>query len=394
MTKQKVVKVEQVEKIKKAKTAKSKTGSGQARMTKTLDPRLSRDNKEPRTMDELLKQTGYQLHGFKRGETVEGKIVTLKSSEILIDIGAKSLAVVSKKEEQIVKNLVKTAKIGDKILVQLISPESEAGQIIVSIRKAGFEKKWQDLEEKKNQAVEVLVVEAIKAGLLVECEGLRGFIPSSQLDNASGLPQSKVGQKLKVIIIEVDKANDRLIFSEKRVISPLKLAEKKKLLAGIKINETYDGKISGIVAFGVFVSLENGTEGLVHISEIAWEKVGFPGDYFKVGDKVKVVVIGKEEETGKLNLSIKQLTEDSWIDAAKQYSLEQVVTGKISQVTGYGVLVELEAGIDGLIHSSKIPAGTELKKGDKITCIITRIDPKRRQISLDLILKEKPMGYK
>jgi len=228
---------------------------------------------------------------------------------------------------------------------------------------------------------------------LVDWQGLRGFIPASQLDPNRGGAQAGVGKTLKVAVLEVEKVSNRLIFSEKKVVKPEKLLEKSKALSKIKIGEVYEGKVSGIVPFGIFVSID-GLEGLVHISEIAWEKVGNPSDYFKIGQTVKVLVFSKDEKMGKLNLSIKQLVPDPWQELVKKYSLEQEIEGKVSKITNFGVLVELEKGLEGLIHISKIPPGIELKEGEKVACLIEGIDSQKRKINLALVLKEKPVGYR
>ena len=348
---------------------------------------------EPSTMEELLSQTGYQLRGYKRGDVVEGSVLSISPSEILIDIGFKSSGIVSEREMPLIKDLLPNLKIGDKITVQIVSPESEIGQIILSVKRAGMDKKWTQAKEAlaKGEAVEVLGMEAGRAGLLVDWQGLRGFIPSSQLDQER--TGAVIGAKIKVQVIEVERTGNRLVFSEKRVSSPEKLAKKQEALSKFKIGETYDGKVTGIVAFGIFVGLD-GVEGLVHISEMAWEKVQNPSDYFKTGDKVKVVVISKEETSGKLNLSIKQLTTDPWQELVKKYTVEQQVSGRVTKMTGFGVFVALEKGVDGLIHVSKLPVGVELKEKQSVTCVIEAIDFQKRKISLGLVLSEKPMGYK
>lgn len=348
---------------------------------------------EPQTMEELLNTTGYKIRGFKRGETIEGTIVSITPSEILIDIGYKSLGVVSEREMGQIDNL--NLKVGDKLLVQIVSPESEAGQLILSVRRAGLEKKWQEIADKKgkNEAVEVTGLEVTRGGLLVDYQGLRGFIPASQLDPARGGVQTGVRKTIKVLTIEVERVANRLVFSEKKVLEPGKIAQKAQALAKIKIGEVYEGKVSGLVPFGIFVSID-GLEGLVHISEIAWEKVTKPSDYFKIGDKVKVLVISKEESTGKLNLSVKQLSADPWQELVKKYSLEQEIKGKVTKISHFGAFIELEKGIEGLIHISKIPAGVELKEEEKVNCVIEGIDYQKRKISLALVLKEKPVGYR
>lgn len=353
-------------------------------------------SKEPQTMEDLLKSTGYSLRGFKRGDVVEGTVVSIKPSEILIDVGYKSLGVVSEREVASIKDFLPDLKVGAKITVAIVSPESEMGQLILSIRRAGLEKKWLEAQtaKQKGQAVEVTVTDQTKSGLLADWEGLRGFIPASQLEqNVISL----IGTKLQVQIIEVEKTNNRLVFSQRRIGTPAKTAAKKEALAQVKIGQAYDGDVTGLVPFGLFVKIKVGTltiEGLVHISEIAWEKVASPGDYFKVGDKVKVLVISKEEALGKLNLSIKQLSVDPWQERVKKYVPEQQVAGKVTKMTAFGAFVELEKGVEGLVHISKLPVGAELKEKEKVTCVIEGIDFQKRKVSLGLILKEKPMGYK
>lgn len=366
-------------------------------MTKQKVAKVSR---EPSTMEELLSQTGYQLRGYKRGDVVGGSVLSISPSEILIDIGFKSSGIVSEREMPLIKDLLPNLKVGDKITVQIVSPESEIGQIILSVKRAGLDKKWREAKEKldKSETVEVLGLESGKSGLLVDWQGLRGFIPASQLDGER--TGGVISAKIKVQVIEVDRSANRLVFSEKKVSSPEKLAKKQAVLAKFKIGETYEGKVTGIVGFGIFVGLDGlpagrqVVEGLVHISEMAWEKVQNPSDYFKTGDKVKVMVISKEEMTGKLNLSIKQLTKDPWQELVKKYTVEQQISGKVMKMTGFGAFVQIEKGVDGLIHVSKLPAGTELKEKQAVTCVIEAIDFQKRKISLGLVLTEKPMGYK
>ncbi len=363
----------------------------------TSSPSTKSKSSEPQTMEALLSSTGYQLRGFKRGDIIEGTIISITPSEIAIDIGYKSLGVVSEREMDMAKSLLGVLGVNDKIPVQIVSPETENGQIVLSIRRAGLEKKWQELSgfKEKNEPVEISGVEVTRGGLLVDWQGLRGFLPVSQLSpERGGRPESGVGQKFKVVVLDIDKATNRLVFSEKKARSSRSSAD----FAKLKIGQVYDGTVSGLVPFGIFVNLNlpdgGGLEGLVHISEIAWEKVNNPSDYFKIGQKVKVLVISTDQKTGKFNLSIKQLTADPWQELVKKYSSEQQVTGKVSKVTSFGLFVELEKGLEGLVHISKIPPGVEFKENDKITCVVEGIDSAKRKISLALVLKEKPVGYR
>ena len=347
-------------------------------------------------MDELLAQTGYNIKGLKRGDLLEGKITYISPREISIDVGSKSEGIVSERDFTLISDLLKTLKVGEKVTAYVVSPEDESGHLILSLRKAGFDFKWKALTEakEKGEIINVHGLEANKGGLIVDWENLRGFIPASQVDiSYAGRPQDLVGQNIQVKVLEVEQKNNRLIFSQKLALSKEDEAKLKKKLAQIKIGETYEGAVVGITPFGVFVNVD-GVEGLVHISEIAWEKIFDPKDYFNVGDKVKVLVLEADEKTGRLNLSIKQLSTDPYEKLSKLYGQGKVVKGKIVNLTNFGAFVKLEEGVEGLIHVSKLPPEGEPKVGEEVECLIESIDSRKRKISLSLVLKEKPVGYK
>ena len=350
----------------------------------------------PQTMEELLAKTGYQLHGFKRGEEVEGRIVFLSPKEILVDIGGKTEGTVARKELPFLRELISSLKTGDKVITRILLPEGERGRPLLSIKKSADKKKWQNLEEKakKEEEIEVLARKTTRGGLLVEYQDLRGFIPQSQLDpQIASTPRNLLGRKIKVKILEVDHSLNRLVVSQRAVTQKGKIQKLKKALQKIKINQVLEMEVSGIVPFGLFCQIDN-LEGLVHISEIAWERVENPGDFYKVKDKIKVKVLGVLEKEGKLNLSIKQLTVDPWGDVVKKYKKDQIVKGEVIRVSAFGAFVVLEKGVEGLIHISKIPPEVEFKKGQKIECVVEKIDKKGRKISLSYLPTEKPVGYK
>lgn len=356
----------------------------------------SSKKRQPQTMEELLKQTGYQLHGFKRGQIVEGKIVTLSPKEILIDVSGKTEGTVARKELPFLRRLISSLKIGDKVITRILLPEGERGRPLLSIKEAADKKKWQDLEEKAKQdeEIEVLARKTTRGGLLIEYQDLRGFIPQSQLDpQIASTPRNLLGQKIKVKILEVDHSLTRLVVSQRAVTQKGKIQKLKKALQKIKINQVLEMEVTGIVPFGLFCQTDD-LEGLVHISEIAWEKVGNPGDFYKVKDKVNAKVLGILEKEGKLNLSIKQLIPDPWEEVVKKYKKDQIVKGEVARVSAFGTFVVLERGVEGLIHVSKIPPGTDFKKGEKIESVIEKIDKKGRKISLSYLPKEKPVGYR
>lgn len=348
---------------------------------------------EPQTMEELLAQTGYNLKGFKKGDIVDGVVTLVGPKEILIDIGGKTEGVIVEKELEFITDFLKNLKVGDKVSCYVVMPENDFGQIVLSLRKAGMDYKWKRLQTAKDNGEEVAVLglEVNRGGLLVEWEGLRGFIPASQLESSySSRPQELINRNVQVKVIELDPKQNRLIFTQRGGMDQQK---KKEQLSKIKIGETYEGVVTGVAPFGVFVSV-NGIEGLVHISEISWEKVNDPKNYFKVGDKVQVLVLGIDEVQGKLNLSVKQLMPNPWLTVAEKYSKDQTVKGKISKIVAYGAFVDLEPGISGLIHVSKLPPDTELIEGQGVECVVESVDVASRRISLSLMLHEKPVGYK
>lgn len=363
-------------------------------------------------MEELLALEGFKPRGYKRGDVIVGGVSSISGKEVLIDFGGKMEGIVGEKEWDIIKDFVAKLKPGDKVTAVVISSENDRGQMVVSIKQAGSKYRWQRAEDllKSGEAVTVRGVEVNKGGLIVEFDSLRGFIPGSQLTPmASGLAgehqveiNKMINRSLSVKVIEVDQAQNRLIFSQKAVAGAADLAKKlEEVKAKVKIGEKYTGKVSAIMAYGVFVNLDpptGGADGLVHISEISWSKVDNLGDLFKVGDKVEVLVLGINESDAKLNLSIKQLLPDPWQDLAKKYSLDQEVKGKVTRISPYGAFVQLDpsadGGIEGLIHVSKVPAEANYQPGDTVACTIESVDAVAHRISLIPVLKAKPIGYK
>ena len=350
-------------------------------------------SKEPRTMEELLVQEELKLSPLTRGQAVEGIIVSVGPREILIDIAAKSEGIVTGREFDSIRDLAGGLSVGDKVTAQVVYPENDQGQIVLSLRQAGGEKRWKVLEEAKEDgsSVKVLGMEVNRGGLIVDCGGLRGFLPSSQLDSKMmGKINQMVGQNIEVWVLEVDQVSNRLIFSQRRRTTKDDIA---KISSKVKIGEKYEGTVSAVLPFGIFVDL-SGLEGMVHISEIAWEKVADPSHYFKVGDKVSAIALGVDEASGRVNFSVKQLLDDPWKKIGEKYSRDQQISGKITRLTPYGAFVNLEKGVDGLIHISKIPPDFSLNVGDGVDCTIESLDLEGRKISLSLVLKEKPIMYR
>lgn len=354
------------------------------------------------TMADLL--ANYQWKIFKVGQEVEGIVLEKTKKVIYVDIGGKSEAIILDREIDAAKDYVDQLKIGDKIQAVVSQAENDRGQTILSLRKAAKAAVWGEFEEKLKTGEPVTVVgkEVNRGGLLVSARGLQGFIPASQFGAQYVAQVDKlINQPLKVKTIEVDQEKNRLVFSEKEISEAGLIEAQSGAIKKIKVGDVLEGTIAGIMPFGFFVKIkvsdqtgEVELEGLVHISEISWEKVGKPEDFYKKGEKIKVKVIMVDSSGGKLGLSLKRLAPDPWDEIAKKYPVEATVKGEVIRLAPFGAFVKLEPGIEALIHISKIPAERSIKVGDKVDCFVESVNKEDRKMSLGLVLKEKPVGYK
>jgi len=346
------------------------------------------------TMADLLSSEGVELIGLKKGQEVKGKINVIKNKAIYIDIGAKTDAVVMGKEFEFVKDYVADLKIGDEIEVQVKSPENDKGQILVSIRGAASGYGWNYFKEKENNGGEVSVFakELNRGGAVVIAPfGFFGFIPGSQIGSKyDGDPEKMLGKKIKTKVLEVDQAKNRLVFSERLVSEPDKVGEEVGAIENLQVNDIFDAEVMRVEPFGIFVKVicdNKGTplnlEGLVHISEISWEKVGDLSSIFKAKEKIKIKLINKDD--GRLQFSVKRLSNDPWEDIEGKYPKDKELEGEIVRLANFGALVKLETGVEGLIHISKLTGGINLKDGEKVQVYIESIDVQKRKISLGLV---------
>ncbi len=332
------------------------------------------------------------------GTLVEGTVVRINKNSVLVDLDGIATGIISGQEARDSMNTLDTLKVGDNVSTYILEDENEDGLVVLSLRKASQEKTWNrftDAYETK-KAISVSASEANKGGLLLNVDGIKGFIPVSQLaplhyprvdgaDSSEILTrlQKLVGIELKVNIINLDRESGKLILSEKAAEN----GNREEALAELNIGDKLKGSISGIVKFGIFVTFD-GLEGLVHISEIAWGHVKNPHDYGKLGESVEVLVIGKEKD--KISLSMKRLTPDPWIEATKKYEVGTEVSGIVNRITPFGAFMKLEDDINGLIHVSEIASedvedpNLHLKVGDKITAKVIAIDPKDHRVGLSI----------
>lgn len=359
-------------------------------------------------MEELLKKSP-EYDVPKPGDLVEGKVISVFKNRILVDINGIVTGIISGKETVDRKNTIKELNVNDTVSAYVVEDENEDGLVVLSLRKASQEKTWQQFLEAydSGEVIDVVANEANKGGLLLDIDGIKGFIPVSQLaplhyPRVNGADSSKiltrlnrlVGEKFQVRIINIDKENGKLILSEKAAMEEAR----KKSLTKLKVGQKVKGRISGIVKFGIFVAFE-GLEGLVHISEIAWGHVNNPEDYGKVGDEVEVLVIGIEDD--KISLSMKRLVPDPWIEAAKKFKVGNIVEGEVNRISEFGVFVKLSNEINGLIHISEISnddvsdINKVVKVGDDVKAKIIDVDFDEHRIGLSVkALTAKPADKK
>lgn len=345
-------------------------------------------------MAELLKSQ--KLKTIKKGQEIDGKIISITKKNILFDIGAKTYAYLGELELKEVSIYLPYLKVGDVIKVKVISEESKNGYPVVSLRKFFEKGKWEILKEKKEKEEEIEVVcgEYGKGGLFVDFMGIRGVIPKIQLLEAYiNEPEKLINQKIKVKILEVDKEKNRLVVSQKAAALKISQSEIKKRFDEMKEGKIYKAKVLGSSDFGIFCEV-NGIEGLIHISEISWEKVSSAANYYKPGDEIDVYLVEKNEKDLKLNLSLKRLTPDPWEKIEEKYPKDKEIEGEVLRKEKYGYFVRFEPGIEGLIHISKLKGDENIKIGQKIKVFVERISLKTRKMSLILPQKEKPIFYR
>jgi len=359
-------------------------------------------------MDELLAQQGEDsLKIYTKGDKVEGVVTLVTKKVILVDIGAKTEGVIPERELKAARDFVAGLRVGDRLSAYVVKGEDDKGQMVLSIKRAIIEHKWDKVKEyfETGQSFQVTGTELVKGGLLVDALGLQGFIPASQFSAKwAGRYHELVGKQVSVKVIEIDPSVNRLVLSEKLVTEAPLEAQKRQVLEELDTEQVYEGIITGIVPFGAFakVRVKKGKtkdedvhlDGLIHISEIAWEKVDNIENYLKVGQKVKVKIISVDKNAAKLQISIKRLTPDPWQDLDKRYPVDSIVTGRVKKIEPFGAFINIESGVDALLHISKIPSDVKLNEGDKVKCYIESIDPAHRRLSVGLVTTKPTVLYK
>jgi small subunit ribosomal protein S1 len=319
--------------------------------------------------------------------------------EVLIDVGHKSEGVVSSREMQSLTAAERDAlTVGRTVLTFVVQAEDEQGRVVLSLDRARQELSWRNLQQLADAGtpIEAVVVNYNKGGLLVNLDGVRGFIPTSQISGIGrGTDIQKqtemarmIGSTLRLKVVEMSRQRNRLILSERQANLASRDQRKDVLLSEIKVNDVREGAITSVCDFGVFVDV-GGADGLVHLSELSWSRVRHPNDLYKVGDRVTVMVMSIDADHRRIALSIKRTLTEPWGAVEAQFAVDQVVTGVVTQIAPFGAFVRLTDGIEGLIHVSELnnkqneprPA---LTSGDEVTVRVVRIDVARRRIGLSL----------
>ena len=368
---------------------------------------------EPSTMEELLAEQDADIRSFKHGDVVEGTVVRIDRDEILVDIGAKSEGVVSNRElyGRHAESAPQMA-VGDVVLVYVLQPESPEGHVVLSLRRAGLERKWRSMQEQFETGViiDASVIDHNKGGLIVDC-GIRGFVPISQIVDFPRRPQNDqprdaaqeiaeklqpyVGRKLRLKILEVNRKANRLILSEKVALYEERREKRDELFSSLQVGQKVTGTVRSIAPFGVFIDL-GGIDGLVHKSELSWNKVNNPESGYKVGDQVEAEVIDINHERGRISLSIRKLQPDPWHSTVADFKVGDVIDGTVTKLVNFGAFVRVRDGLEGLIHISELShqrvahPGDVVHEGQTLKLKIISLDSERHRLGLSLKQAEEP----
>jgi small subunit ribosomal protein S1 len=367
---------------------------------------------EPMTMAQLLEDPSNEVKSLKHGDVVEGTVVRIDPDEILVDFGGKSEGVVSNRElmsrrgpregEETRTEL----KVGDEVLVYVLQPESPEGHAVLSLRRAGLERKWRAMQERfdAGEIVEARVIDHNKGGLIVDL-GVRGFVPISQIVDFPRRPRDEqprdaaqeiaeklqpfVGRTLRLKILEVNRKANRLILSEKVALYEERREKRDELFSSLQVSQRVQGTVRSIAPFGVFIDL-GGIDGLVHKSELSWNKVNNPETAYAIGDEVEAEVIDINHERGRISLSIRRLQPDPWQESVAKYKIGDVIAGTVTKLVNFGAFVRVEEGLEGLIHISELSnqrvahPGDVVKEGDTLNLKIISLDSERHRLGLSL----------
>ncbi len=353
-------------------------------------------------MESLLKDQELSVDLPQPGEIRVGVIASVSPTQILVSIGAKSEGVVSGRElDQLSAREREALQVGQNVHVFVVNPEDQNGNVVLSLKRAQEQISWDNVDKllEDNSIVDTKIIGFNKGGLIVAVEGLRAFVPASQIsalrrtqstgDTPEQRWQKMVGQPISVRVIEVDRERHRLIVSERAASTESRQSIKERVLEELEEGRVYAGRVTSLANFGAFINI-NGADGLVHLSELSWDHVEHPREVLEVGQEIQVKVINVDREKKRIGLSVRALQEDPWRARVEKYSVGQLVEGVITRLTKFGAFARLESDIEGLIHISEISEHRiehpkeVLKEGDVKNLRVIRIDPEQHRIGLSL----------
>ncbi|KAB3524947.1 30S ribosomal protein S1 [Alkaliphilus serpentinus] len=345
---------------------------------------------------EEIEKSMVRLH---RGDIVTGKVINVTDNEIMVNVGYKSDGVIPRDEISNEPNVNprSLANIGDEIKVLVMKLDDGEGNLLLSKKRVDVQKGWDDIEKihETNALMETKVIEVVKGGLISISRGIRCFIPASQVsDTYVENLEAFIGKTFNTKVLEFDRRKNKVVLSRKVVLTQEREELKKEILKTIEVGKRVTGEVKNITNFGAFVDI-GGIDGLIHISDMAWNRVKHPSDVLKVGEKVEVEILDFNKETEKLSLGLKQTQPQPWDLIDEKYKIGDIVEGKVVRMVDYGAFVELEAGLDGLVHISEIsdkyiqkPA-QELEIGQIVMVKILDIDAEQKRISLSITAANK-----
>ena len=344
------------------------------------------------TMEDFLLADEEAFGTPKHGDIVDGVVVRVDADEVLVDIGAKAEGIISGKELGFRGDPDMELSPGDVIKVYVLQPENEEGNVVLSRRRALAETTWITAADKQDsgEVIEAEVREQNKGGLIVNVLGLRGFLPSSQVGRTvSGTLETLVGQRIPVKVLEVNRKRNRLIVSQKAAEDEDRARRREDLFSRIQVGDVVSGTVSGLTSYGAFVDI-GGADGLIHISELSWDRVSRVTDVLEVGQKVEVKVIKLDADQNRISLSLRQLQQDPWERFMNAVPVGSIVDGTVTKTKKYGAFLQVMSGIEGLLHISELSWDhvdrTEdvLKVGEEVQVKVIGIDTARRRVSLSL----------
>jgi small subunit ribosomal protein S1 len=333
------------------------------------------------------------IHPFSEGDVVSGKVVRIDQDEILVDIGYKSEGVIPSNELSIRKSVDPSdeVQLGEEVDALVLTKEDQEGRLILSKKRARFEKAWRRIEgaAESGEPVEGTVIEVVKGGLILDL-GVRGFLPASLVDirRVQNLDEF-MGQKLECKVIELNRSRNNVVLSRRAVLEEERKEVREQILGRLEPGQVVEGKISNIVDFGAFVDLE-GIDGLIHISELSWSHVNHPSEVVSIGDTVRVKVLDIDRDRQRISLGLKQTQEDPWQKVLNEYHVDDVVEGKVTKIVAFGAFVQILPGVEGLVHISELAQhhvespSEVVRPGDELKVKILEVDDSRRRLSLSV----------